>query len=171
MSWPFWSSFLCNPRSESFQIGPKSKMAVSVSVSLFLLLLLLTLPASTRSYKMYFSKLKNIFVQIGKCISPNWLMNLSEIQSVLVEKMAVSVSVSLFFLLLLTRPAWTRSQSLNPAAPEIWFSDRFSLKFDEEIFHISWHLFYHHTITILKQFVEDNLMIIDKNHFHIQDFN
>ena len=80
-------------------------MAVSVSVSLFLLLLLLTPPASTRSNKMYFSKLKNVFVQIGKCISPNWKMNLSEILSVLVEKMAVSVSVSLFFLLLLTRPA------------------------------------------------------------------
>ena len=118
---------------------------------------------------------QNVFLQTEKCICPNWKMYLSKLINEFIRNTectcwkdgGLGVGFA-FFLLLLTRPAWTRSESLNPA-PEIWFSDRFSLKFDEEIFHISWHLFHHHTITILKQFVEDNLMIIDKNDFDIQD--
>ena len=38
-------------------------------------------------YKMYFSKIQNVFVQIGKCICPNWKMYSSNLENCVMVKL------------------------------------------------------------------------------------
>ena len=120
MSWPFWSKFFVQSKIGVLSNWSKIQdggFGVGFPFS-----------AAAASYSTRLNPLqKNVFLQTEKCICPDWKMYLSKLINEFIRNTectcwkdgGLGVGFA-FFLLLLTRPASTRSESLNP---EIWFSD------------------------------------------------